>query len=141
MTDKTKAPAPAKPFVTPDKLPEAKATTGATCSLACNLPHGLIIIHRDRKLVVNGANHTRAIQTGTAFSARWGITHDVDEDWFDDWAATSDHPAVANGLIRKNAQAKIEAEAQAVADAIPTGTDQVDPDAPGEGVETRQDDE
>lgn len=137
----TKNPAPAKPFVTPDKLPAAKATTGNVCSLACNLPHGLIIIHKDRKLVVHGANHTKAIQTGSAMSARWGITHDVDEDWFDDWAATSDHPAVANGLIRKNTAAKIEAEAEAVADAIQTGTDQVDPNAPGEGVETRQDDE
>lgn len=130
-----------KPFVTPDKLPAAVASSGKSCSLACNLPHGLIITHAGKKLVVNGANHTRAIQTGTAMSASWGITHDVDEEWFDDWALTAEHPAFVNGHIRKNTKGKIEAEAEAIGDAIPTGTDQVDPDAPGENVETRQDDE
>lgn len=133
--------APAKPFVTPDKLPEATAKTGKTCSLACNLPHGLIIIHRERKLVVHGSNHARAIQTGLEFSAKWGITHNVDEEWFDDWAESAQHPAVTNGHIRKNTAGKIEAEAEAIANAIPTGTDQVDPDAPGEGVEKREEDE
>ena len=122
------------------KLPEATATTGKTCSLACNLPHGLQVIHKDRTLRIHGANQPKAIQTSTALSGMWGITHNVDEDWFDDWAAT-EHPAVVNGHIVKNTAGKIEDHADALGDAIPTDADQLDPDAPGEGVTQRDDDE
>ena len=111
-------------------LPEAKATSGATCSLACNLPHGLTIIHAGKKLTVNGANHPRAIETGLAFSAKWGVTHNVDEDWFDDWCKTAPHMAVKNGHIVKNTRSKIEDHAEALGEHVKTNTDQIDPDKP-----------
>jgi hypothetical protein len=119
------------------KLPDATAKSGKVCSLACNLPHGLIIIHEGKKLVMAGANHPRAIKTSLAFSGMWGITHNVDEDWFDHWVATHPHPAVTNGHIMKNTAAKIVAQAEATGDAVKTGTDQLDPEKPGQGVEQR----
>ena len=143
MADLT--PPPVAPFTPPAQLKEATSKTGKTCSIACNLPHGLQIIHRDRTLRVHGANHPRAIQTGVAMSSKWGITHDVDEEWFDDWVKAHNHPAVANGHVMKNTRAKIEAQVDATGDAIQTGTDQLDPFAKGfkeaEGVEKREDDE
>lgn len=132
---------PAAPPVA--KLPDAREnTTGqTTCSVACNLPHGLTVAWKGRKATFNGANHARAIDTDTTRSGRWGITHGVPEEWYDDWVKTSNHPAVRNNHFLKNTRAKIEDHANRTADAIKTGTDPIVPDAPGNGVETRDDDE
>jgi hypothetical protein len=118
-------------------LPEAKAKSGNVCSLACNLPHGLLIVHDGKKLTVAGANHPKAIQTGLAFSAKWGITHEVDEEWFDHWCANAPHAAVKNGHIVKNTRAKIEDHAEQLGDGVKTSTDQIDPTKAGPGVETK----
>lgn len=139
------ADAPATPPAPPPvaKLPDARdnAAGQATVSVACNLPHGLTIGWKDRKLTLAGANHPRAIDTDTTRSGRWGITHGVPEEWLDDWMKNGGHAAVRNGHILKNSKAKIEDHASRMADAVKTGTDPIVPDAPGNGVETRDDEE
>jgi hypothetical protein len=119
----------------------ALKASGATVSVACNLPHGLRIDHAGRNVLLNGANHPRAISTDTTRSGIWGITHNVDEEWLDDWVKTAMHPAAVNGHIIKNTPAKIEDHAVATADAVKTGTDPLNPDAPTPGVEQRDDED
>ena len=118
-----------------DAANTAKSNSGATVSLACNLPHGLAIEHHGRKLTIAGANHPRALQTSTALNGKWGVTSNVDEEWFDDWCKEARHPAVANGNIIKNTAAKIEGQATEMGDAVATGAEPLDPLKPGGGVE------
>jgi len=147
MTDITSNPMSA-PTLTVAKLPDAiekAGGTGAKCSIACNLPHGFTIHHAGAKLTLAGANHPKAIVTSLAVSGRWGITHNVPEEWFDDWVATHNVDAVRNGHIVKNTKAKIESHAEALGDGVKTGVDQIDPEAKGfkeaEGVETRSEED
>jgi hypothetical protein len=117
-------------------MAEAITNTGRTVSIASNLPHGLTIHHADVTLTLAGANDPRAIQT--AVDTRWGITANVSEDWFDDWAKQA-HPAVANGNIIKCAPGRIEAAVQERGTGVKTGAEPINPATPGGGVETRTD--
>lgn len=120
------------PAVNVAKLPDIREKTGNTgtkVSLASNLPHGLTISHAGHKLTIHGANHPKAIATGSTRAGLWGITPGVPEDWYDDWVATHNHAAVRNGLIVKNTAAKIEANVETLGDAIKTGTEAIDPDS------------
>lgn len=129
-------------FVNPrEKLKSGISSTGETGTVMCNLPHGLDVILRDAKgeptdrVVFNGANHRRAIDTDTTLAGRWGSTHNVSKGFWDRFAKTN-HPAVANGNIffsPKREQA--EDAAEEMKDAIATGTNQLDPDKPGRGIE------
>lgn len=113
----------------------AQVKSGETVTVACNLPHGLTIEHKGKRVTLAGANHPKALSTDTTLSGTWGLTPNVDKAWFDDWARESKHSAVANGNIFAAQANKAPDMAEEFADAIPTGTDPIDPAKPGNGVE------
>jgi len=119
----------------------AQVKSGETISVACNLPHGLTIDHKGKSITLAGANHPKAIATTTAVSGQWGITHNVDKAWLDDWMRTAKHPAVANGNIMPTAANKAVDMVEELGAEISTGVDALDPEKPGPGVEPVKDEE
>jgi hypothetical protein len=104
-----------------------KALTGLV-SIACKLPSGLTISHAGKTVTLNGANSEGAI-------VGFGITKNVDADWFAAWAAESRHSAVESGSIFANTGSKIAGEAKEKRDDITTGMEPLNGDKPGVGVE------
>lgn len=104
----------------------------ATVSVACKLPQGLVLSHKGKTVQLTGAN-----ASGNRFG--FGITKDVDADWFDDWTKTDgkDFPAVKIGAIFAMPAAKIvDAAAERRKDgAVQTGLEPLDPNKPGMNVE------
>lgn len=102
-------------------------------TVACKLPNGLEIEHRGTTVVLAGSHSAGSV-------GGYGLTPNVDADWFDDWmAANLGHPAVANEIIFANTPAKARDEATEKKD-VKTKMEPVDPDKPGEGIEKRKDD-
>lgn len=98
----------------------------AQVKIACKLPNGLTVRHKDQTRVLNGANHPQAV-------AGFGVTPGIDEDWFKDWQTTDgkDLPFVKNGsvFIMKDAAAARERKD------VVTGMEPLDPDKPAPGIE------
>lgn len=104
-----------------------------TVTVACKLPNGLVIDHKGREVVLTGANAPTSV-------GGFGLTPNVDADWFDDWMASNlDMPVVANEIIFANTAEKAGDEAKEKK-GIKTGLEPVDADKLGEGIEKRKDD-
>lgn len=116
---------------------EPTLTTGGV-SVATNLPHGLTVIHKGKRLRLNGANHKAALYVGGTESGKWGFTHNVDPEWFADWQKLG-HPAVRNGLIRVNKPNMIAGQVTEQADEKKTGADRLIPEdgKKSDGVEKK----
>jgi hypothetical protein len=106
----------------------------ALVNVACKLPAGLTITHKGKTVTLVGST-----KSGNRFG--FGITRDVDGDWFKDWATTDakDFPPIKNGSIfamagttEKIADAGAERRADPV---VQTGLEPLDPSKPGKGVE------
>jgi hypothetical protein len=106
---------------------ENKPTDGKV-SVACKLPAGLTILHDGKSVTLNGSNHDGAI-------AGFGITKDVNAAWFNDWAETSQHPAVTNGAIFTNSGSKISGEAKEKRNEVTGGFEPLDGSKPMQGIE------
>jgi hypothetical protein len=132
-----------------DALKSGIVTTGERGTVMCNLPHGLDVSLRDPKtsdphtrVVFNGRNHRRAIDTDTTEDGRWGSTPNVSEDFWKQFEKTN-HPAVKNGnifFVKGDSTERALDTAEEMGDAIQTGTNPINPDKPADGVEKREDD-
>jgi hypothetical protein len=119
----------------------AQSKTGDTISVSCNLPHGLTIEHKGKSVTLAGSNHPKAIATSTALNGAWGITHNVDKAWLEDWAKVTGHPAYKNGNILAGPPTQVEDMVEEMGDAVETGTNPLDPDKPGPGLAKLEDEE
>jgi len=104
----------------------------ARVSVACKLPQGLTITHKDITLTLKGAN-----SSGNRLG--FGVTEGVDGDWFADWATTDakDFPAVKRGMIfamDTAAKAKDAAKERRGDKSVQTGLEPLNPDKPAAGV-------
>lgn len=126
-----------------DALKPGIVASGERGTVLCNLPHGLDVILRDRngapthRAVFNGRNHRRAIDTDTTEDGRWGATHNVSADFWKAFEKTG-HTAVKNGniiFIPGESQERAFDMAEEMTDAMPTGTNPIDPDKPADGIE------
>lgn len=101
-------------------------------TVACKLPNGLQIEHANRVVTLNGAHHPNAV-------AGFGMTHDVDEEWFKDWAAKHPKfPPLANGSIFAASTVTNAADAakeRTDDDDVQTGLEPLDADSPAPGIE------
>jgi len=106
----------------------------AYVNVACKLPQGIKIRHKGKEVVLVGAN-----ASGNRFG--FGITKNVDGDWFNDWKTTDGKafPAVVNGSIFAIAgtteKAQDAAKERQRDTKVQTGLEPLDPDKPGDGVE------
>lgn len=131
-------------YVNPrDALKSGIVASGERGTVMCNLPQGLDVILRDKngapveRCVFNGRNHRRAIDTDTTQDGRWGATHNVSEAFWNKFKATG-HAAVKNGNIFYVPGDNVDRAhdmADEMADAVPTGTNPIDPDKPADDVE------
>jgi hypothetical protein len=98
----------------------------AQVKIACKLPNGLTVRHKDHVHVLKGANDANAV-------AGFGVTAGVDVDWFNDWVTTDgkDLPFIKNGsvFVMKDAAAARERKD------LVTGMEPLDPDKPAPGIE------
>lgn len=98
------------------------------CAVACKLPQGLTVSHKGKTVTLKGATHS-----GNRFG--FGITEDVDADWFADWMKTDakDFPAVKNGsiFIMPDAARAEDAGKERRGDAeVQSGAEPLDPEKP-----------
>lgn len=98
--------------------------------VACKLPNGLTIDHKGETVTLTGSNDANAV-------SGYGLTHDVDIDWFMDWATgpARDFPPVARNLIfvaGNSANAGDQAREQA---GERSGLEGIDPANPAPGIE------
>lgn len=129
-----------------DALKSGIVTTGDRGTVMCNLPHGLDVAvaisgtknaAEDTRVVFNGRNHRRAIDTDTTEDGRWGSTPNVSADFWKAFEKTN-HPAQKNGnifFVPGDSSEKALDMADEMQDAIPTGTNPIDPEKPAAGVE------
>lgn len=100
--------------------------------IACKLPSGLTVEHAGKSVTLNGANHDRAV-------AGFGMTHDVDADWFKAWADENPAfpPLKSGAIFIATTPAKAEGAAEERTDdaSVQTGMEPIDPNKPGNGVE------
>lgn len=98
--------------------------------VGCKLPNGLTVDHADQSVTLVGSNAPGAV-------GGYGLTHDVDLDWFSDWLTGPGRelPMVQRGLIfiagnDRNAadQAKEQKDER-------SGLEGLDPDKPAPGLE------
>lgn len=127
-----------------DALKSGIVASGERGTVMCNLPHGLDVILRDPKTrepvgraVFAGRNHRRAIDTDTTDDGRWGMTQNVSAEFFKAFEKTG-HTAVKNGnifYVAGDGTERAQDMADEMQDAISTGTNPIDPEKPGGGVE------
>lgn len=110
----------------------------STVNVACKLPQGITIRHKNITKTLRGAN-----SSGNRFG--YGVTQGIDADWFKDWAEgdAKDFPPVKKGMIfaLEGTVRKIEdAAAERRGDAeVQTGIEPLDPDAPAPEIEPTDD--
>lgn len=101
----------------------------ATVTVGCKLPHGLIIEVGNVAVTLKGKNSSNVI-------GGYGLTEDVDRDFFEKWlAANKDSAAVKNNLIfaqERATNARAEAKEKAK---VKNGFEGIDPNKPAPGVE------
>lgn len=98
--------------------------------IGCKLPNGLTIEHEGRTVTLVGGNDANAV-------GGYGLTRDVDIDWYNDWATgpAREFPPVAKGLIfvaGNDSHARDQASEQA---GERSGLEGIDPENPGPGLE------
>jgi hypothetical protein len=105
----------------------------AKVSVACKLPHGLIINVGENSVELKGSNSDGAI-------GGHGFTENVDAEFMDTWLKNNaDHPAVKNKLIFVNTKTdKVKDQAKEQKD-NKNGVEGLDPDKPAPGI-TKVDD-
>ena len=109
-------------------------------TVASNLPHGMTIIHAGKRLMLNGANHKSALYMGGTESGKFGLTHNVDAEWIENWIEVQRHPAAVKGHIRVNKPNLITGQIAEQKDEVKTGADRLIPDeGKKDGVEKRTD--
>jgi hypothetical protein len=94
--------------------------------IACKLPNGLTIDHRDVTVTLNGSDHASAV-------SGYGLTPGVDVEWFQDWVTgpARDFPAVARGLIFLAPNERFAQDQASDQGAhIASGLEGIDPDNP-----------
>lgn len=98
--------------------------------IGCKLPNGLTIDHDERTLTLVGSNAPGAV-------GGYGLTHDVDVDWFMDWATgpARDFPPVARGLIFVAGNDRNAADQAREQSGERSGLEGLDPDKPAPGLE------
>ncbi len=97
--------------------------------VACKLPNGLTIKHKDVTVTLNGATHSSAV-------GGFGVTLDVDADWFKSWQEEAkDFPAVSNGSIFAFDRDTAAVRERRNDPTVRTGLEPLNPDAPAPGVE------
>jgi hypothetical protein len=111
---------------------EGKAKAGAsnTVTIACKLPAGLEVTHKGQTVKLNGWHVPGAV-------SGYGMTHNVDADWFADFSAThAEYPPIERGMIFANATPD-GARDQAIERTgnVASGFEAVNPDKPGPGLE------
>lgn len=100
-------------------------------AIACKLPNGVQLEHKGEKVTLAGSNSPNA-------RFGYGITYDVDPDWFKDWVdeVGNGFPPYATGAIfafdgdDNGELAEKEDDAT-----LRTGQEPLDPDAPAPGIE------
>ena len=100
-------------------------------TVACKLPNGISITHADQTMTLVGASDSSAV-------AGFGLTRDVDADWFKDWASKhKDFPPLKTGAIFISDDNKAADEAAERADDadVQTGLEPLDPEKPAPGIE------
>lgn len=108
--------------------------TASTISVGNKLPSGLTVTHGPKDgpvqtVFLKGANDEGAI-------AGFGITNDVDRDWFKSWTeAHPDFPPVKNGSIFAVEANKARDAARERKSDVKTGLEGLNPDAPAPGIE------
>lgn len=99
----------------------------AQVTVACKLPHGLIIKTGSKSVTLNGANSSRII-------GGYGLTP-VDKDFFEAWKAEyASFSPLKDGLIFEQANEKSAASQAAEQEEIKTGLEPLDLDKPAAGV-------
>lgn len=99
----------------------------ATVTVACKLPHGLIIKTGGKSATLAGANSSRII-------GGYGLTQ-VDKDLFDAWSKEyASYPPLKNELIFvQDSASKAEGRAKEQAE-VKSGLERLDRDKPAKGV-------
>lgn len=100
-------------------------------TVACKLPNGLTIAHRGHTVTLAGAN-----DDGNRFG--FGLTENVEADWFRDWITTDgkDLDAVKSGAIFEHGSKTADAAKERQNDPdVQTGQEPLNPSNPGLGVE------
>lgn len=121
------------------KTTTTPATSSKFCSVACKLPHGIILelekkieggafLGTGRTIELKGANDPKAL-------FGFGITENVPVDLFDEIMKQKENfLPIANGLIFKQPTTdKLEDEAKE-REGLKTGTEPMDPEKPAPGV-------
>ena len=114
----------------------------ATVSVACKLPNGLTVAHapKNAKGEAIGPTQTVTFAGSNAPGAvmGYGLTRDVDGEWFANWTKTDgkDFPAVRNMAIFAQASTDEATDAaKEMSGDVKTGLEALDPQKPGAGVE------
>lgn len=100
-------------------------------AIACKLPNGVQLEHKGQTVVLAGANSPNA-------RFGYGITYDVDKDWFEDWVkevGTGFPPYKAGTIFAFDADDDGELREYANDATLATGQEPLDPDAPAPGIE------
>lgn len=101
-------------------------------AIACKLPNGVTLEHKGEKVTLAGSNSPNA-------RFGYGITHDVDPEWFDSWVEEvgKGFPPYSTGAIFKLEDASDDGELREKEDdpALRTGQEPLDPNAPAPGIE------
>lgn len=100
-----------------------------TVKIACKLPNGLTITHAGKSVTLKGANDPAAV-------GGFGVTRDVDKDWFADFVEGNgkDLPFIKNGSVFVIAGRDTVGATRERKD-VDTGMSPLDPDAPMPGIE------
>lgn len=99
-------------------------------AVACKLPNGVTIDHAGQSVTFAGANSPNA-------RFGYGVTYEVDPDWFEAWMADvgRDFPPVKAGVLFPiNGDDDGELREKENDPALLTGQEPLDPEAPAPGI-------
>lgn len=98
--------------------------------VACKLPNGLVIDHKEQTVTLVGSNDSGAV-------GGYGLTPDVDIDWYNDWATgpAREFPPVVKGLIFVAGNDRNAADQALDQQDERTGLEGLDPAKPAPGIE------
>lgn len=111
-----------------------------TVSVACKIPNGIVMQMGEKKVVLHGSNvaidKTNFILSPHLAPNGFGITNNVDEDFFKAWMA--EHKtleAVKNGLIFAASKSNDTIAQTKDRKDIKTGLERIDPNKPAKDIE------
>ncbi|MDE2442352.1 MAG: hypothetical protein KGP14_15150 [Betaproteobacteria bacterium] len=99
----------------------------ATLTVACKLPNGLKLTHKDVTVELAGSNGA---------DGAFGLTPGVDADWFNDWLATDgkDFAPVTSGVLFAQPTPDKAVDAAKERADVKTGQEPIDPANPGDKI-------